>query len=224
MPGETDEAQEQELHKIILYAHKKGYQVGIHATGNRSIDVSLDGFIKDIETYPGPSKRHYVIHGDMITNAWARKAIPYDVGLTLEPEVGTLIYEATTPFIGKKASRIYGVKELLDCGLWISGGSDCPITYPNWRKGLEAAVTRRSATTGNKHCPELGVSVAEGIKVYTYGGAYQERFEKVIGSIKINKVADFQVLEKDLFSVEPEALGSVDVVMTVTGGKIVYEK
>lgn len=224
LPGETDEAQEEELHKIILYAHQKGYQAGIHATGDRSLDVSLAGFIKAIETYPGPSKRHYVIHGDMITNKWARKAVPYDIGLSLEPEVGTLIYEATMPYIGKRASRIYGVKELLDCGLWVAGGSDCPVTYPNWRKGLEAAVTRRSATTGKKHCPELAVSVAEGIKMFTYNGAYQERFEKVRGSIEINKVADFQVLEEDLFMVEPEAIGDVDVVMTICGGKVVYEK
>ena len=105
-----------------------------------------------------------------------------------------------------------------------AGGSDCPCSYPNWRKGVQAAVTWESDVTGELHCPELAISVEEGIKLYTINGAIQEHKEQVRGSIEIGKVADFQVLEEDIFQVDHDQIGNIDVSLTMVGGKIVYEK
>lgn len=224
LPGATDDEQEEELHKIILLAHQKGYQVAIHATGDRALDASLRGFIKAIEAYPGISRRHYTIHGDMITNQWARKAAKYDCLHSLQPAIGAFLYDALQPFLGRRASRIYGLKELFDCGLSVAGGSDCPVSMPNWRQGVQAAVTRKADATGNVHCPELALTVEEGIRLFTYNGAYQEHMEKVRGSIEPNKVADLQVLDADIFAVDPDEIGKVGVEMTMVGGKVVHQK
>ncbi len=224
LPGNTDDEMEEELHKIILLAHSKGYQVAVHAVGDRALDASLRGFIKAVETYPSVSRRHYTLHGDMITNEWARTAAKYDFLHSLQPAIGAYLYDDLQPFIGEKASRIYGLKELFDCGLSVAGGSDCPVSPPNWRKGVQAAVTRKADATGNVHCPELAITVEEGIKLFTYNGAYQEHMEKIRGSIEINKVADLQVLEENIFAVDPDEIGNVDVEMTVVDGKIVYQK
>ena len=102
LPGNTDEAQTEELHKIILLAHEKGYQVGIHTVGDRAIEASIDDFIKAMNTFPGENKRHYIIHSDMITNLMARRAAEYGIGLSLQPAIGAFIYEANTQAIGKK--------------------------------------------------------------------------------------------------------------------------
>jgi len=224
LPGNSDEEQKEELHKIIMLAHKKGYQVGIHTVGDRALEYSLEGFIKAMDAFPGKTPRHYVIHADMATNSWARRAAKYDICLSLQPAIGAFIYEANSMAIGKKASRIYGLRELWDAGLSIAGGSDCPCSYPNWRQGVQAAVTRRSDVTGELHCPELAITVAEGIKLFTYNGAYQEHFERVRGSIEIGKVADLQVLEENIFQVAPDDIGKINVDFTMVGGKIVYTK
>lgn len=222
LPGITDDEQEAELHKIIMLAHSKGYQVAVHATGDRALDASLRGFIKAIEGNPGISRRHYTLHGDMITNKWARTAAKYDCLHSLQPAIGAFIYDALQPFLGKKASRIYGLKELFECGLSVAGGSDCPVSMPNWRQGIQAAVTRMADATGNVHCPELALTVEEGIRLFTYNGAYQEHKEKVRGSIEANKVADLQILDADIFAADPKDIGKVGVEMTMVGGKVVY--
>jgi len=66
--------------------------------------------------------------------------------------------------------------------------------------------------------------VEEAVRLFTTGGTYQEKKEAVRGSIEINKVADFQVLDRDIFQTPAEEIGSIGVLMTMVGGKIVYEK
>ncbi|MDR2157645.1 MAG: amidohydrolase, partial [Clostridiales Family XIII bacterium] len=190
VPGVSDEEMAEELNKIVLLAHSNGYQVGIHAVGDQTIDRSLDAFIAAMNAYPGKTPRHYIIHGDCITNRWARKAARYDVGLSLQPAIGAFIYDVNAEFIGKRASRTYGLKELIGAGINVAGGSDCPCVPPVWLKALETAVTRKSDVTGEEHCPELAISLEQGIRIFTMGGAYQEQKERVRGSVEIGKVAD----------------------------------
>ena len=60
--------------------------------------------------------------------------------------------------------------------------------------------------------------------MYTINGAYQNHREDVTGSIEVDKLADLQVLDTDIFEISPEQFDDVRVVMTVTGGKIVYSR
>jgi predicted amidohydrolase YtcJ len=221
--GNTDEEQAGDLTNIILFAQEKGYQVGIHAVGDRALDVSLNGFIKAMEMFPGKPPRHYVIHGDCMTKSFAEKAARYQVGLSVQPSVGTFIYEITAPSLGsEKASRIYGLREFIEAGMNVAGGSDCPVTYPSWLKGVEAAVTRKSASTGEIHAPELAITVEDGVRLFTINGAHQERMEGLRGSIEVGKVADFQVLSDDIFKIDPNRIGEVVVEKTFVGGREVY--
>ena len=59
--------------------------------------------------------------------------------------------------------------------------------------------------------------------MYTINGAYQEHMEHIRGSIEVNKVADFQILDKDVMTCPVTEIGSANVVMTICGGKVVYE-
>ena len=67
LPGKTDEEQRQNLIRIIELIHTSGFQIGIHATGDRAIDAAVDGFTQSLQTSPGENPRHYIIHGDFIS-------------------------------------------------------------------------------------------------------------------------------------------------------------
>jgi predicted amidohydrolase YtcJ len=71
--------------------------------------------------------------------------------------------------------------------------------------------------------PEEKISVAEAVRGYTTGGAYAEFAEKDKGSIETGKLADLVVLDKDLFTLPADRIRDARVVMTVVGGKAVYE-
>ncbi len=93
----------------------------------------------------------------------------------------------------------------------------------NWRKMVQAAVTRKSSSSGNVIRPELAISVADGVRMYTINAAYQEGKEAVRESIEVGKVADFQVLDRDIFAVAHEEIGASRVVMTMVGGNVVFQ-
>lgn len=223
-PGDTDEEQEEELHKMIMLAHQRGYQVAVHAIGDRSVKAVIDGYIKAKQAYPSRNLRHYVIHADSFaTNEMAQKAARYKIPFSVQPGLADYLFEPSLDCVGPRASRMFGLREFLQYGVVLAGGSDSLNgEYCNWRKALQSAVTRRSAITGRVHSPELAISVEEGIRLFTCNGAYQENCEQVRGSIEIGKVADFQVLDQDIFQVDPEEISSVGVEMTMAGGKVVY--
>ena len=223
----TDEEQAAELQKMIMLAHQKGFQVGIHTIGDKAIQASLDGIIKAMTEYPGKNRRHYLIHAEtMATDEMADKIARFGIPISVQPGLGSNLHEVSLARLGEeRGRRVFGLKQFLDKGIVLAGGSDSlGGPYCSWLQSVQAAVTRRSAITGQVFAPELAISVAEGIRLYTYNGAYQENFENVRGSIEVGKVADFQVLDQDIFKVNPEEIGKIEVVLTMVDGKIVYCK
>ena len=96
------------------------------------------------------------------------------------------------------------------------------ITYPNWRHGIQAAITRESYS-GVVSGPDQIVSREEAIRAYTINGAWQDKMEKEKGSIEKGKFADFVILDGDPMTDEAHTLGNIKVLMTVVGGKVVYD-
>ncbi|MDL2253911.1 amidohydrolase [Ruminococcaceae bacterium OttesenSCG-928-I18] len=224
LPGENDEDYQNEMQKIIDYGHTHGYQMGIHAVGDRACKVATECLVNAMREYPRANLRHYLIHAFSMTNDMAPLAAQYNIGMSMQSSIAAFVYEPSEATIGKLASRAYGMKELMGYGINIANGSDAPCDYPNWRKGLETSVTRKSDTTGRLHCPELAISVADGIRTYTINGAWQEHKENLRGSVEVGKVADLQVLEEDLFLVDKNELGKVQVDMTMVNGNVVYTR
>ena len=92
--------------------------------------------------------------------------------------------------------------------------------------GIKAAVTRQ--TLDGKYpegwVPEQKIAIAEAIEGYTLGSAYAEFAEKDKGSIAEGKLADLVMLSDDLLKIDPAAIKNAKVLMTMVGGKIVYQK
>jgi predicted amidohydrolase YtcJ len=128
--------------------------------------------------------------------------------------------------LGPARSRTsYAWRSMLDAGAPLAFGSDWPVAPLDPLLGIYAAVTR--ATLDGKHpngwFPEEKLKVEEALRAYTAGSAFAAFEEKEKGTISPGKLADLVVLSDDLFSIPPERIKDARVVLTVVGGKVVYQ-
>ena len=128
--------------------------------------------------------------------------------------------------LGARRSRTsYAWRSMLDAGALLAFGSDWPVAPLDPILGIYAAVTR--ATLDGKHpngwIPEERLTVEEALRAYTTGSAYAAFQEKEKGTITPGKLGDLVVLSDDLFNIPPEHIRDTRVVMTIVGGRTVYE-
>jgi predicted amidohydrolase YtcJ len=218
-PGETSEERCNELMKIVAYCHKLGFRIGIHVTGDRAIDACIDSFIKAEKEEP-KGLRHYIIHGDFVTTGGAERMAEYNIGISVQPALTGIVMNILPHFVGQERAARYGcLRTLLDAGVHVAGGSDAPVTYPDWKSAICSIVSRVYRPEGESH---RHVTVADAIRMYTMGGAWQDNMENIKGSIEKGKLADFCILDEDILSIEPERIKDIRILMTIVGGKIVY--
>jgi len=225
IPGDTDQEQYDNLIEMIKYIHSKEYQIGVHATGDRAIDAAVDGFCQAIEEMPGSDLRHYLIHADLISFEKAQLLSKHNFGVSMQPFIKAMICDFEPAVIGdERAAYEFPAKTVLNAGIKLTNSSDAPVTYPNWRMGVQAAVLRKSVVSGNISGPEECISIEDAIRAYTINGAWQDNMDDIKGSIEKGKLADFCILDKDILSIPSEEIGSIDVLMTIAGGKVVFDK
>lgn len=225
IPGDTDAQQRENLIEMIKLVHRHGFQIGLHATGDRAIDAAVDGFVEAIEEVPGGDPRHYLIHGDFISPETAKVLAQNNCGIAMQPFISVMISDFEAAVVGEqRAAYEWPTRTVLDAGVNLTSNSDAPVTYPNWRLGVQAAVLREGLVSGKVSGPEECITVAEAIRSYTINGAWQDRMEHIKGSIEVGKVADFCIIGDDILTVDPHKIGEIPVLMTIIGGKVVFEE
>jgi predicted amidohydrolase YtcJ len=126
----------------------------------------------------------------------------------------------------ERIKTTYAFRTFLDHGVRLAFGTDWDVAplSPMWT--VYAAVTR--ATLDDKNptgwVPEQRLSVAEAVQAYTMGSAYAEFQDREKGSITVGKLADMVLLSDDIFTIEPTRIKDVSVLVTVVGGKVVFQK
>jgi len=223
VPGSTDEERYNELKKMIVFSHGKGWQVGIHACGDRAISSAIDGIVEAIKDKPWIHPRHYIIHADFVTREDLKRAAMYDIGMNMNPDIKTVIAEMHIPLVGPElAAYEFPYKATLETGAKLMLSSDAGVTYPNWRSGVQAAV-QRLTKTGKVSGPEQRITREEAIRAYTINAAWQDHLEYKKGSIEVDKLADFCILNDDILTADVNKIKDIQVLMTIVGGKIVYD-
>jgi predicted amidohydrolase YtcJ len=218
--GETDEERCNELMNIVAYSHKLGFRVGIHVTGDRAIDACIDSFVRAEQEEP-KGLRHYLIHGDFVSAEGARRMAEYNIGVSVQPALANLVMNFLPHSVGMERAVNYGcLRTMLDAGVHVAGGSDAPVTYPDWKLAIQSIVLRDYMPEGKsvRH-----VTVEEAIRMFTMGGAWQDHMEHIKGSIEESKLADFCVLDEDILTIEPHRIKDIRNLMTIIGGEIVYD-
>lgn len=221
----SDEQRAAELEGMILAAHRAGWQVGTHATGDRTIDVAIEAYAKALAERPDPGRRHYLIHADLVTPAALRRMAALGVGANFNSTIKYLIADGQVSSIGpERAAYEWPYRTAMELGVVVATGSDAPVTDGNWRQGLATCVSRAGKQTGKVSGPAERISLDQAIWSHTAAGAWQDHAEAWKGTLAPGMAADLVVLDGPIGRVDPAAIGSMAVDVTVVNGAVVYER
>lgn len=217
-----------ELQDMCVKAASEGYDIHIHAIGDRAIREVINA---------AKAVREAGYTDTRITNAHTQFVSDEDKALfgkynIIANTTGTWHYgdPETEVIIGKKRlDNMFTMKDLIDGGARISLGSDRPVDEygPEPLRSIEVACTRKLIDTPDAPVllPEdQKLTVQQCLEGYTTNAAYQMRMEDRLGTIEPGKYADMVVLDKNLFEIPTEEIHNVAVEMTVADGKIVYSR
>ncbi len=222
-PGENEREQYDQLVRMIGFAHRHGFQCGVHVVGGKGIEACIDGFIK-AQTEDPRDLRHYLIHSDFISDADIARAAQNGIGVCPQPILKWTFSDAMDRMVGIEASeRQFPLRTMLDAGAHVSGSSDAPVAEPDWLQGVEAAVLRKSKASGMLRGASERIKVHEAIRMFTMGSAWQDHMDHLKGSIEPGKLADFCVLDHDILSIALEEIHAIRNLATVVGGQVVYD-
>ncbi|MCC9711068.1 amidohydrolase [Streptomyces sp. MNU76] len=223
--GRTPELQVDELFDMIRIAHEAGYQLGVHVTGDRAIDLVVDAFTAAQEAVPRSDARHYVIHGDFIGADSLARLAAHGYGVNMNPAIKWTISDLMAEVVGAERSAYqWPTRSAFDAGVAVCASSDAPITEPDWRQGVAGMLLRESKAGGRVSGPEQRVDLAEALRAYTINPARQDFAEEWKGSVELGKVADLCVLDRPLLGLDPHEITGVQVDMTVFDGGVVFER
>jgi predicted amidohydrolase YtcJ len=133
------------------------------------------------------------------------------------------------PFFLKRLGNLrakegaYVWRKLIDAGVTICNGTDAPVEDVSPIKSFYASVTRK-LSNGNTFYPDQKMTREEALKSYTMNGAYAAFEEDIKGSITKGKLADITILSNDLLKVPDEELLNTEVLYTIVGGEVKYQK
>ena len=213
----------EDLNDLIGTAHAAGMQTAVHAIGDACLDRVLDAMERAQKAHPREDPRHGIVHCQ-ITRAdqleRMRKLGVHIYAQSIFLDYDNHIVEARA---GKElADTSHSWKTLMDSGLSVSNGSDCPVELPDVMEGIECAVTRTSLDGTGPYLPQQAFSVAEALDSFTVHGAEASFEEKIKGRIAPGYLADFTVLKQNPFNVPPRDLHAVAISACYLGGRCVY--
>src|SRR5687768_3481781 len=216
-----------------LFEHgRKAAQVGlgltVHAIGDRANHEVLNAYEQlrayEIENHL-PALRHRIEHVQIIHPDDAARLGKMNIIASMQPIHATSDMLMADQFWGERSALAYAIKAQLDFGAPLALGSDAPVESPNPFWGIHAAVTRRRADgspSADGWYPEQKLTMAEALAGFTLGPAYAANMESRLGRLAPGYLADLIVLEKDIFTCNPNDLLTLKSSATMIGGKWVY--
>ncbi len=217
--------------EMLLAADSSDIQLRVHAIGDQANSILLD-ILDTLEHINGIKDRRFrLVHAQVISPQDFVRFRRRNVVAEVQPYHVTDDMRWMEERIGyDRCKGAYAFRTLRDNGCILSFGSDWPGTnasyYPiNPLMGLYAAVTRQTINGDPEGgwFPEQKISLEEAIKAYTYGAAYGAFEDSKKGTLEAGKLADIVVIDTDLFSTEPRQWLDANVLLTIVGGRIVYE-
>ncbi|MEJ9229839.1 amidohydrolase [Peribacillus butanolivorans] len=214
---------EEEIYQVLGQAHKKGYQITVHAQGDRAIEMYLNCVEKALEESPRKDHRHRIEHAGISSPDLQERMKNLELIPIPNPPFPYEFGDIYIQHYGNRVNHMYAVRDFIDNGILAAGGSDAPVTDYNPLLGIHVAVNRRSQS-GSDIGVAQSISVMEAIKLYTWNGAYASFEEDIKGSIEVGKLADFVVLTDSILKVNPLHIKDLQVESTIIDGEILYHR
>lgn len=208
---------QKKLEKLIKDVHEKGFQLAVHAIGDKAIESVLDAFEKALRKKPRKDHRHRIEHASVMSGKLISRMRKLGVIASVQPHFVISDFWVTKRLGMRRARLTYSFKSLIKTGIKTSGGSDGPIEPVDPLLGIWAAVARKSGS-------QERLTIDEAIRLYTVNAAFASFEEDVKGIIEKGKLADLTVLAQDPFKIEADNVRSIKVDMTIVDGEIVYAR
>ena len=215
----------EEFDTLIGYAHKNGMQVAVHTIGDACLDLVLGSIEKALEEQPRKDHRHGIVHCQITRPDQLEKI----AALALHVYAQSIFLDYDLHIVKDRvgdtlASSSYSWKTLMEKGVSVSNGSDCPVELPNVMGGIQCAVTRCDLKGEGPYLPKEAFTIQEALDSFTKAGALASFEEGMKGQIESGMLADFVVLGGNPFDTDPCALKDIPILATYLGGKQVYTK
>jgi len=214
-----------DLEKMVLTADKMGFQIGIHAIGDKANNWVLNIYEKTVELHGKRDSRHRIEHSQTLRQSDIPRFSQLGVIPSMQPTHCISDKRFCEKRIGSERSKgAYAWRSLIDAGSMLAFGTDYQVEPLNPMEGLYAAVTRkdRLGEKGDGWFPEQKLAMEEAIKYYTLGSAYAQFMEDRKGMIKEGYLADIVIVDKDLLTIPESEIMKTKVDYTIMGGKVVY--
>lgn len=214
------------IQRIAVMALQNGFQLNVHAIGDRANREVLDAFEAALRQAPVADHRFRIEHAQVLH----RQDIPRFAQLGVIPSMQGSHQSSDAPMAMNRLgwTRVQGAyawRSLLSTGVVIPNGSDFPVEPVNPLISFHAAVTRqdRNGWPAGGWFPAERMTREEALLSMTLWPAYASFSEDVLGSLSPGKYADFVVLDQDIMTVAPERILETRVVATYLGGNPVYQ-
>ena len=215
-----------EIQETARLAMLNGYQLAVHAIGDRANRETLDIFERAFKANPTKKDlRWRVEHAQHIS----AQDIPRFGALGVIASMQGIHCTSDAPYVlerlGPQRAQegAYVWQKLMKSGALIANGTDAPVEDVDPIASYYASVSRK-LTDGKVFYPDQRMSRMEALKSYTINGAYAGFEEENRGSLKPGKYADITVLSKDILTVPEDEIPSAKVTYTIVGGKVAYKR
>jgi predicted amidohydrolase YtcJ len=216
--------------RAIAALDAAGWQVHVHAIGDRAVRSALDAFEHARRRGKGGDRRHTITHLELINpNDFRRfKALGALASMQLHwAERDSYTVDALKPYIGARRWRFtYPAGSLARAGARLCGGSDWPVDPLLPFRQIEIAVNRTADEVYEGYSKPLfaqeGLSLPASLAMHTRNAAFQLNQENLTGQIRPGFAADLIVLDRDLLGVPLKRVSKAKVELTMVDGRIVH--
>ncbi|MDJ0758005.1 MAG: amidohydrolase [Woeseiaceae bacterium] len=215
-----------ELDAKVAKANGLGFQVGVHAIGDKGNQMVLNSFDKVQEGKPS-ELRNRVEHSQIVTLDDIPRFAELGVIASMQPVHATSDMNMAEDRVGpERIKGAYAWRKFLEAGVVVASGSDFPVELANPFHGLYAAVSRqdRGGMPEGGWYAEESLTRAEALHSFTLAAAYAALQEDRLGSLETGKWADFIVIDRDFFEVDVYEIDDIEVIETWIGGQKVYTR
>lgn len=221
----------EQIEAMMRAACRQGWQMCSHVTGDAGVDQVLDAWERVNRDYPVKDRRYTLIHAYFPTASAVRRTAALGVCVDTQPAWYYKDGDALADALGEdRLKNFIGLADWANGGVKVALNSDHmhgvdPLKSLNPFHpflALYVAVTRRTES-GRVVAPEQRVSREQALRMLTIDAAYLGFDEKKKGSIEIGKLGDFALLTDDPLACDAERIKEIESLVTVVGGKIVYE-
>ena len=212
---------EKKLVELMTQAHKNEWQLEIHAIGDRSAQL----IVKLFESTSAFKNRAVLTHCQILNKDLIDKMAQLGIIANIQPIfLNTDLHWVEKKIGSNRMKYSYAWNTLRKANIVCAGGSDAPVESPDPILGIHAAVNRQDITGYPKEgwYMDEALTVWDAVRLFTVNSAYAEFQESQKGKLLANYLADFIVLDKDIFTVPKESIREIKIVSTFVHGKRVY--